>query len=109
MKFISSRKFTWLVCGIGCLLAFISIFFLPNIIPVHFANGAADDYGGKVQIFLFPMLQILIAFLTGREKIKYCLTHLKTVLTDTQFNLMINGVLLLVMFVEVWVIYASFA
>ena len=109
MKFINTRKFTWIICIIGFLLALVSIFFLPSIIPVHFANGIADDYGRKIQIFLFPILQVLITFLTGREKVKYCLTHSKTFLTDIQFNWMIDGVLLLVMFAERWVIYASFA
>ena len=109
MKFINTRKFTWIICIIGFLLALVSIFFLPGIIPVHFANGIADDYGRKIQIFLFPILQVLITFLTGREKVKYCLTHSKTFLTDIQFNWMIDGVLLLVMFAEIWVIYASFA
>ena len=109
MKFINTRKFTWIICIIGFLLALVSIFFLPSIIPVHFANGIADDYGRKIQIFLFPILQVLITFLTGREKVKYCLTHSKTFLTDIQFNWMIDGVLLLVMFAEIWVIYASFA
>ena len=103
MKFINTRKFTWIICIIGFLLALVSIFFLPSIIPVHFANGR------KIQIFLFPILQVLITFLTGREKVKYCLTHSKTFLTDIQFNWMIDGVLLLVMFAEIWVIYASFA
>ena len=102
MKFINTRKFTWIICIIGFLLALVSIFFLPSIIPVHFANGI-------IQIFLFPILQVLITFLTGREKVKYCLTHSKTFLTDIQFNWMIDGVLLLVMFAEIWVIYASFA
>ena len=70
MKLINTRKFTWIICIIGCLLALVSIFFLPSIIPVHFANGIADDYGRKIQIFLFPILQVLITFLTGREKSK---------------------------------------
>ena len=109
MKLINTRKFTWIICIIGCLLALVNIFFLPSIIPVHFANGIADDYGRKIQIFLFPILQILITFLTGLEKVKYCLTHSKTFLTDTQFNWMIDGVLLLVMFAEIWVIFASFS
>ena len=91
MKFINTRKFTWIICIIGFLLALVSIFFLPSIIPVHFANGIADDYGRKIQIFLFPILQVLITFLTGREKVKYCLTHSKTFLTDIQFNWMIDG------------------
>lgn len=109
MKLINTRKFTWIICIIGCLLALVSIFFLPSTIPVHFANGRADNYGRKIQIFLFPILQVLITFLTGREKVKYFLTHSKTFLTDIQFNWMIDGVLLLVMFAEIWVIYASFA
>ena len=91
MKFINTRKFTWIICIIGFLLALVSIFFLPSIIPVHFANGIADDYGRKIQIFLFPILQVLITFLTGREKVKYCLTHSKTFLTDIQFNWMIGS------------------
>ena len=109
MKFINTRKFTWIICIIGCLLALVSIFFLPTMIPIHFANGIADNYVRKIQIFLFPILQVLITFLTGREKVKYCLTHSKTFLTDIQFNWMIDGVLLLVMFAEILVIYASFA
>lgn len=109
MKFINTRKVTWVLCGIGFLLALISAFFLPNIIPVHFSSGIPDDYGGKIQIFLFPALQIIIAFLTGREKIKYCLTHSKMPLTDAQFNWMIDGVILFIMLAEIWIIYASFA
>ena len=82
MKLINTRKFTWIICIIGCLLALVSIFFLPSIIPVHFANGIADDYGRKIQIFLFPILQVLITFLTGREKSK--------ILPDT-FKNFLNG------------------
>lgn len=108
MKLINTRKFTWIICAVGCLLAFVSIFFLPTMIPMHFSNGVADDYGRKIQIFLFPILQIIITFLTGLEKVKYCLTHSKTFLTDIQFNWMIDGVLCFVMLAEVWVIYASF-
>lgn len=82
MKFINTRKFTWIICIIGFLLALVSIFFLPSIIPVHFANGIADDYGRKIQIFLFPILQVLITFLTGQRKSK--------ILPDT-FKNFLNG------------------
>lgn len=44
MKWIGSQKLTWTICSIGILLAVISVFFLPQIIPVHFANGIADDF-----------------------------------------------------------------
>lgn len=47
MKFINTRKFIWILCGIGCLLALVSIFFLPDVIPVHFSNGYPDDLRGN--------------------------------------------------------------
>ena len=46
MQLIGSRKLTWGICGIGILLAIVSVLFLPQIIPVHFTNGIADDFGG---------------------------------------------------------------
>ena len=52
MKFINTRKFTWIICIIGFLLALVSIFFLPSIIPVHFANGIADDYGRGLRMIM---------------------------------------------------------
>ena len=108
MKFIGSRKVTWGICSIGILLAIVSAFFLPQIIPVHFANGIADDFGNKIEIFLFPILLLIITLLTGKENIKYFLTHSKTFLTDMQYNLMIDGVLVIVLVAEVYVIYSSF-
>ncbi|WP_330392325.1 DUF1648 domain-containing protein [Hespellia stercorisuis] len=109
MNFINSRKFSCAICGIGCLIAIISFFFLPNIIPTHFVGGVADGFGNKIQIFLFPALQMLLTFLSGKEKIKYYMTHSKRFLTDNQFQWMIGGVLIIVMMAEVWVIYSSFA
>ena len=78
MKLVGSRKFTWGICSIGILLAIVSVFFLPQIIPVHFANGIADGFGNKMEVFLFPILLFIITLLTGKEKIKYFLTHSKT-------------------------------
>ena len=108
MKLVGSRKLTWIICGIGILLALAGVLFLPQIIPVHFANGIADDFGNKIEIFLFPILLIIITILTGKEKIKYFLTHSKTFLNDIQYNLMIDGVLGIVLIAEIYVIYASF-
>lgn len=108
MKFIGSRKLTWGICGIGALLAVVGIFFLPQIIPVHFSNGIADDFGNKIEIFLFPALLLIITILSGNEKIKYLLTHSKTFWTDIQYNLMIDGVLGIILITEIYVIYASF-
>ena len=72
------------------------------------ANGIADGFGNKMEVFLFPILLFIITLLTGKEKIKYFLTHSKTFLTDVQYNLMIDGVLGIILIAEIYVIYASF-
>lgn len=108
MSFLGSRKLPWLICGIGVLLAMTGIIFLPQIIPVHFANGVADDFGSKTEIFLFPVLLLIITIFTGKEKVKYVLTHSGTFLTDMQYNLTTDGVLAIILAAEVYVFYASF-
>ncbi len=108
MKLAGSRKLTWGICGIGILLAIAGVFFLPQTIPVHFVNGIADDFGNKIEIFLYPILLLIITILTGKEEIKYFLTHSKTFLTDIQYNLMVDGVLGIVLMAEIYVMYASF-
>lgn len=107
MKLIGSRKVTWGICGIAILLAVISQFFLPQMIPVHFTNEIADDFGNKVEIFLYPVLSLIITLLSGKENVKYVLTHSKTFLTDTQYNLMIDGVLAIILFTEIYIIYVA--
>ena len=60
MDGISSRKLTWGICIAGIAIAIISFFFLPEIIPVHFAgNGVADDFGNKIEIFLIEAGDLL--------------------------------------------------
>ena len=98
MNLIGSRKLTWGICAVSILLAVISVFFLPQMIPVHFANGTANDFGTKFSILLFPFLSLVITLLT----------HSKLFLNDIQYNLMIDGVLALVLAVEVYIVYASF-
>ena len=69
------------------MFTLIVFFFLPSSIPIHFnAGGIADSYGDRIQIFLFPLLQLMILLLTGREKLRYWLTHSKTFLNDIQYN-----------------------
>lgn len=63
----------------------------------------------KIEIFLFPVLLLLITILTGNEKVKYFLIHSKSFLTDVQYNLMTDGALGIVLLAEIYVIYASFA
>ena len=94
MDGISSRKLTWGICIVGIAIAIISFFFLPEIIPVHFAgNGAADDFGNKMEIFLMPILLLTVTILSGIKSVKYVLMHSKTWLTVGQYNLMIDCVL----------------
>ena len=100
MRFLNSRKIAWGICIVGCLAAVISLLFLPDLIPMHFSNGVADDVSGKIEIFLFPALE-------GREKVKYVLIHSKAFWSDVQYNWMINGVLGFVLFTEFWVIYMA--
>ena len=109
MNGISSRKLTWGICIAGIAIAIISFFFLPEIIPVHFAgNGAADDFGNKMEIFLMPILLLTVTILSGIKSVKYVLMHSKTWLTVGQYNLMIDCVLGTILIAEIFMIYASF-
>lgn len=109
MDGISSRKLTWGICIAGIAITIISFFFLPEIIPVHFAgNGAADDFGNKMEIFLMPILLLTVTILSGIKSVKYVLMHSKTWLTDGQYNLMIDCVLGIILIAEIFMIYASF-
>lgn len=109
MDGVSSRKLTWGICIAGITIAIISFFFLPEIIPVHFAgDGAADDFGNKIEIFLMPILLLAVTILSGKKSIKYVLMHSKTWLTDGQYNLMIDCVLGIILIAEIFMIYVSF-
>ncbi|HIZ44217.1 MAG TPA: DUF1648 domain-containing protein [Firmicutes bacterium] len=91
-NFVNSRKFSWTIVGLGVIVSLAVFWFLPLKIPMHFnGSGAADDYSNRIQIFLFPFIQLIIMFLTGREKIQYCLTHSRIFLTDFQYNWMVSG------------------
>ena len=106
MDGISSRKLTWGICIAGIAIAIISFFFLPEIIPVHFAgNGVADDFGNKIEIFLMPILLLTVTILSGIKSIKYVLMHSKTWLTVGQYNLMIDCVLGIILIAEIFLIY----
>ena len=102
MDGISSRKLTWGICIAGIAIAIISFFFLPEIIPVHFAGN------GVVEIFLMPILLLTVTILSGIKSIKYVLMHSKTWLTVGQYNLMIDCVLGIILIAEIFMIYASF-
>lgn len=43
MSFLNSRKVSWIIFGITLLTAVVSLFFLPDIIPVHFGILGTPD------------------------------------------------------------------
>ena len=50
MKLAGSRKLTWIICGIGILLAIVGALFLPQNIPVHFtADGIPIIYASFIR------------------------------------------------------------
>lgn len=104
-----SRKMTWVLCGIGIVSAALSFYFLPETIPVHFANGVANGFGNKTDIFQFPFFLLVTTVLSGMEKIKYVLTHSRSFPTEEQYNLFVDSVLVIILIAESYVIYASLA
>ena len=107
-QFTGSRKFSWIIVGAGWGLSVIVFWFLPMFIPTHFnANGMIDDYSDKIQIFLFPLIQMAIMFLTGREKIKYILMHSKTFLHEVQYNWIVSGICFFILLGEIRIICAA--
>lgn len=107
-NFINSRKLPWTIAGMGIVLSLASFLFLPSQIPMHFnAGGVADDYSSKIQIFLFPFIQLIIMLLSGREKVKYCLTHSRTFLNDSQYNWIVSGLCFFILLAEITIIYIA--
>ena len=57
MSFLNSRKVSWIIFGITLLTAVVSLFFLPDIIPVHFGIlGTPDGWDYKI-FYFFPACQ----------------------------------------------------
>ena len=88
MSFLNSRKVSWIIFGITLLTAVVSLFFLPDIIPVHFGIlGTPDGWDYKMGILLFPILQFFLLFLTGRKKVKdFMFRFARTPLNSIQYN-----------------------
>ena len=64
MSFLNSRKVSWIIFGITLLTAVVSLFFLPDIIPVHFGIlGTPDGWDYKMGILLFTA-KLLSCFLS---------------------------------------------
>lgn len=60
MKIQISKKLSWIICGLGWMMAIISIFFLPDMIPTHFSDGVPGNYSSIFSIFLWPLIQMII-------------------------------------------------
>lgn len=63
MSFLNSRKVSWIIFGITLLTAVVSLFFLPDIIPVHFGIlGTPDgwDYKGNFVISDFAIFPFVL-------------------------------------------------
>ena len=93
MSFLNSRKVSWIIFGITLLTAVVSLFFLPD----------------KMGILLFPILQFFLLFLTGRKKVKdFMFRFARTPLNSIQYNWAVDGLLLFIFFVEIWIITEAF-
>lgn len=107
-NFINSRRLSWTIAGIGIILSLAAFLLLPSKIPMHInASGVIDDYSDKIQIFLFPLLQLLIMYLSGREKVKYCFTHSRTFINDCQYNWIVSGACLFILLAEITILYLA--
>ena len=108
MKRINGRTFSWMIFGGFIVLTVVLFFFLPETIPMHFTKGEIDDVVNKKEIFLFPMIQLVILVLTANQKIKYMLTHSRTVLSDVQYNWIVNGLCFFVAMMEGYIVWRAF-
>ena len=105
-NYLNSRKFTWTLVGIGCVIAVAAMIIFPAIIPTHFnASGWADTYSGKAWLLIYPALFLFIAILTGNKKIKYFLSHSRSILTDDQYNWRIDLAMIVLLLLELWHLY----
>ena len=63
MSFLNSRKVSWIIFGITLLTAVVSLFFLPDIIPVHFGIlGTPDGWDYKMEFCYFRFCNFSFCF-----------------------------------------------
>ncbi|MDD2494015.1 MAG: SdpI family protein [Tissierellia bacterium] len=54
----------WIIFVVTLIVAIFSYGYLPDQIPIHFnVAGEIDNYGGKIYIFLFPAIIIMMILL----------------------------------------------
>lgn len=93
---------------ISILIAGCAFAFLPDRIPVHFSKNAVDGYANKAVIFLFPLLEILLAWVSARKSFQYWCMHGKTApKTEFQYQLIIFCVAAFITVIEAAIIILS--
>lgn len=104
--FLNNKK-AWVLCIIGLAAAFISFWFLPEEIPVHFSGGGADGFAGRIWIFLFPAIEIFITLLGGLDGFKEWCMKTKPCPLEQYYMMifLLTGFLLVVEFI---IIFAAF-
>ena len=55
---------SWIVAGVTFAMIFIHYGDIPDEVPMHFdASGVADRYGSKNELFILPILSVLLILL----------------------------------------------
>lgn len=58
------NKILWLVSALSVVIAAVSLKYLPDSVPMHFdINGVADRYGSKAEMFVFPVMIVLLTII----------------------------------------------
>lgn len=101
-----NRK-AWIVFVISLGIALISYGFLPASIPIHFSGGTADQFAGKIAIFLFPLLQAAVIALCETRLVKQWEMSGKMPKTKVQYDYIVFSVVLLILAVELGILIFS--
>lgn len=107
MKIQNSKKMAWFICVLGWMVAIISFSFLPDIIPTNFSDGIPGNYSNRLSIFLWPIGQGIVILL-GENK-KMLPRQLEELITDTQYNWVIFGIVLFIFVIELLIVYVTFS
>ena len=104
-----NHKKLWIIAFISLLIAGGAFAFLPDTVPIHFNGEGIDGYAGKSVIFGFPLLELLLVWISGRDSFQYWCMHGKTVpKTEMQYDLILFCVLALITIIEAAIILLSF-
>lgn len=100
-------KKSWIMCAVSFLLAVISFAFLPDRIPTHFSGGTADGFSGRMGIFIFPLMQVIIIGISNLKAVKYWSMNIKMPKTENQYFMIIFGIIVLIFAVQTGIIMSA--